>query len=147
VFLVQQPVRVWHAVGWAPAGQHPFPQPPRIPGLVTVAKTCAQPFRGQTSGDGGSVEVSQKYHLDPGVGLHESLTEALASNHAVISEVPDFYSRSAQCPCRRDSFSFLYLDMPNLLQFAHVCDYTRCAGPMTANDRVSGFGTVTAGLE
>jgi hypothetical protein len=98
VFLVQQPVRVWHAVGWAPAGQRPFPQPPHNPGLVTVAKTCAQPIRDQTSGDGGSVEVSQKYHLDPGVGLQESLTEALASNHAVISEAPDSYSRSAQCP-------------------------------------------------
>jgi hypothetical protein len=104
VFLVQQPVRVWHAVGWAPAGQHPFPQPPRNPGLVTVAKTCAQPFRDQTSGDGGSVEVSQKYHLDPGVGLQESPTEALASNHAVISEVPDFYSRSAQCLGRWNHF-------------------------------------------
>jgi hypothetical protein len=46
-----------------------------------------------------------------------------------------------------ESFSFVYLDMPNLLQFAHVWDCTRCAGPMTANDRASGFGTVTAGLE
>jgi hypothetical protein len=42
---------------------------------------------------------------------------------------------------------FVYLDLPNLLHFADVRDCTRCAGPMTTNDRVSGFGTVTAGLE
>jgi hypothetical protein len=98
-------------------------------------------------GRGECVEVSQKYHLDPGVGLQESPTEALASNHAVISEVPDFYSRFGTMSRSVESFSFVYLDMPNLLQFAHVWDCTRCAGPMTANDRASGFGTVTAGLE
>jgi hypothetical protein len=49
--------------------------------------------------------VSPKYHIDPGVGLLESLAEALASGHAAISDIPGFYSRSAQCPARWDTFS------------------------------------------